>query len=89
MKAFNLAGKVPVTGMNGSPEALGRIKTGEQIMTVYKDLRLSGVAAVYAVVLWVDGLEPFYNSKIKNGQYMIKAHLIDSNLVDKRNYMDY
>ena len=60
-----LAG-IPLTGQDASPDALARILTHTQGMTVYKPLNEEALPAAETAVWWLEGkrgLPSFYNTK--------------------------
>ena len=85
LKEFDLAGRVPVSGLDGIASSVELIEEGSQSMTIYKDLKLSALAAVNAILQHNDGIIPFYNSYLFNGKNKVPVHFVDVTLVDKSN----
>jgi D-xylose transport system substrate-binding protein len=55
LRAYNLAGKVPVTGQDASKEGLQAILKGEQCMTVYKAIKKEADAAAQLAISLIQG----------------------------------
>jgi D-xylose transport system substrate-binding protein len=55
LQAQGLAGKVPVTGQDGDKAALNRVAAGTQLVSVWKDSRLLGIAAGVAAAQLCNG----------------------------------
>jgi D-xylose transport system substrate-binding protein len=55
LQAQGLAGKVPVTGQDGDKAALNRVALGSQVVSVWKDSRLLGIAAGVAAAQLCNG----------------------------------
>ncbi len=86
LAAAGLAGKVPVTGQDGDLAAAIRIVKGEQGMTVFKDTRLLGKAALE--IAEVIGRGRAYDTggrTISNNRRAVKAVLLAPALVTKEN----
>jgi len=86
LAAAGLAGKVPVTGQDGDLAAAMRIVKGEQGMTVFKDTRLLGKAALE--IAEAVGRGRAYETggrTISNNKRAVKAVLLAPALVTKDN----
>lgn len=85
---FNLAGKIPVTGLDSELAACQRIVEGTQLMTVYKPTKqIAGKVAELAIKL-AKGESADTNSTIDNGKIQVPAYFIDPVVVTKDNMMD-
>ena len=88
LKNFNLAGKIPVTGLDSELSACQRIVEGTQLMTIYKPTKqIAGKAAELAIKL-AKGESIDTNSTIDNGRIQVPAYFIDPIVVTKDNMMD-
>ena len=85
LKEQDLAGKVPVVGMDGDLAAIQRIVRGTQAMTVLKDIReLTKAAIDVAVKLAKDeGIDT--NGTVYNGKIDVPAILLTPITIDKNN----
>lgn len=85
LQDHNLAGKVPVSGLDADLAAIIRILDGTQTMTVYRPLGLEArLAAEAAVDLAAD--RPVKNSvSISNGTKTVQAILVSPVVVTKEN----
>jgi D-xylose transport system substrate-binding protein len=81
-----LAGKVPITGQDGDLAAAQRIVRGEQGMTVFKDTRLLGKAAVEMAEALARGKPVDTGGRtISNNRRQVKAVLLAPALVTRDN----
>ncbi len=81
-----LAGKVPITGQDAQVDAAIRIVKGTQSMTVFKDTRKLGKAAVDAAILMAKGEFPDTKGKtVNNGKFDVKSQLLTPVEVTKEN----
>lgn len=80
-----LAGKVPITGQDAELAAAKRIVEGTQSMTVYKDTRELGKAAVEAAIKMAKGEDAGANSKVNNDKMDVPSVLLTPVAVDKSN----
>lgn len=81
-----LAGKIPITGQDGDVAAAVRIVKGEQGMTVFKDTRLLGTAALeMAEVLGRGKAFETGGRTISNNKRAVRAVLLAPALVTKDN----
>lgn len=85
LAAQGLSGKVPVTGQDSELSAAKRILEGTQSMTIFKDTRELGKAAVAAAVKMAKGEDPGSNNKVNNGKMDVPSILLDSIVVTKEN----
>lgn len=82
----DLAGKIPVTGMDAEVTAIQRIIDGSQSMTVYKSISNLAAAAAEAAVAFAKKETPKgINSKVNNGKVDLPAILLEPVVVDKNN----
>lgn len=86
MAAQGLAGIVPITGQDSELAAAQRIIAGTQSMTVFKDTRDLGKAAIDAAVKLAKG-EKLDNatSVVNNGTFDVPSILLPAIAVDKAN----
>lgn len=89
LSTVGLAGKIPITGLDGLKSALEDIDAGYQIMTIYKDSHLYAMSAVNAILLYEQKLVPFYDSLVFNGLKDVPTHNIDVTIIDKNNLSRY
>lgn len=86
LAAQKLAGKVPITGQDAELSGAQRIVEGTQSMTVFKDTRLLGDAAVKAAVDMVNGKKvDTKGQKVNNGKMDVPSLLLTPYMVDKDN----
>lgn len=85
LAAQGLAGKVPITGQDAELAAAKRIVEGTQGMTVYKDTRELGKAAVAAAVKMAKGEDPGADQKVNNNKIDVPSILLTPVAVDKTN----
>ncbi len=85
MAAQGLAGKVPITGQDAELAAAKRIVEGTQGMTVFKDTRELGKAAIAAAVKMAKGEDPGVNNKVNNDKMDVPSILLTPLAVDKDN----
>jgi len=86
LAAQGLAGKVPITGQDAELAAAQRIVQGLQSMTVFKDTRNLGTAAVEAALLMTSGKIPSNaNQVVNNDKVDVKSILLTPVAVDKAN----
>lgn len=85
LAAQGLAGKVPITGQDSELQAAKRIVEGTQGMTVYKDTRELGKAAVAAAIKMVKGEESGADQKVNNEKMDVPSILLAATIVDKSN----
>jgi len=85
LAAQGLAGKVVVTGQDAELAAAKRIVEGTQSMTVFKDTRLLGEAAVQCAIKMVKGEDLGINGKVNNDKIDVPSILLTPVAVDKTN----
>ncbi|VBB06902.1 Hypothetical protein LUCI_2142 [Lucifera butyrica] len=85
LAAQGLAGKVPITGQDSDLAAAQRIVQGTQGMTIFKDTRELGKAAIDAAVKMAKGEKPDANNKVNNGKMDVPSILLPPVAVDKSN----
>ena len=89
LNSVGLAGRVPITGLDGLKSALQDIENGYQLMTIYKDSNLYAMSCVNAILLYEQKLVPFYDSLVFNGLKEVPTHNIDVTVIDKNNLYRY
>lgn len=85
LEAQGMAGKVPVTGQDAEVAAVRRIVAGTQSMTIFKDTRALGTAAIEAAVKMAKNEEVETNGKVNNNYADIPSLLLIPQLVTKEN----
>ena len=85
LKEQDLAGKVPVTGMDGDLAAIQRIVQGIQTMTVLKDTRELVKAAIDAGAKLAKNEGIDTNGTVYNGKIDVPAILLTPLAIDKNN----
>ncbi|MCG8569905.1 MAG: substrate-binding domain-containing protein [Spirochaetes bacterium] len=86
MAAQGLAGNVPITGQDAQIDAAQRIVKGTQSMTVFKDTRELGKAAIDAALLMAKNDFPNTEGKtVNNNKTDVKSLLLTPFMVDKDN----
>lgn len=86
LAAQKLAGKVPVTGQDAELAAAKRIAAGTQGMTIFKDTRELGKAAIKAAIAVAKGEKIETNGKVvNNGKIDVPSILLAPVAVDKDN----
>ncbi|MDD7793627.1 sugar ABC transporter substrate-binding protein [Clostridium sp. 'White wine YQ'] len=85
LKEQGLAGKVIVTGQDADVEAAKRIVQGTQAMTVFKDTRALGAAAIDAAIKLSEGKALDLSGTTNNGKIDVPSILLDSVAVTKDN----
>ena len=85
MAAQGLAGKIPITGQDAELAAAQRIVQGTQSMTVYKDTRALGAAAVDAALKMAAGQDVGVNNKVNNNKIDVPSLLLTPVAIDKSN----
>jgi len=85
LAAQGLAGKVPITGQDAELAAAKRIVEGTQSMTVFKDTRELGKAAVAAAIKMAKSEDPGVNNKVNNEKMDVPSILLTPVAVDKAN----
>lgn len=86
LAAQKLAGKIPVTGQDAELAAAQRIVEGTQSMTVFKDTRLLGEAAINACLDMANGKAIDTKKKtVNNGKIDVPSLLLEPYMIDKSN----
>lgn len=86
LAAQKLDGKIPVTGMDAELAAAKRIAAGTQGMTIFKDTRELGKAAIKAAISVAKGETIETNGKVvNNGKIDVPSILLTPVAVDKDN----
>ncbi len=85
LAAQGLAGKVPITGQDSELAAAKRIVEGTQGMTVFKDTRKLGEAAIAAAIKMAKGEDPGADQKVNNEKIDVPSILLAAEIVDKTN----
>lgn len=89
LAAQGLAGKVPVTGQDSELTAAQRIVKGTQSMTIFKDTRLLGKAAIDAAIKIANKESVDTNGKtVNNKKKDVPSVLLDAVVVTKDNIDD-
>jgi D-xylose transport system substrate-binding protein len=89
LAAQGLAGKVPITGQDGDLAAAQRIMKGDQGMTVFKDTRLLGKAALEMAEVLARGKAWDTGGRtISNNRRQVRAVLLTPALVTRDNLED-
>jgi D-xylose transport system substrate-binding protein len=81
----NLSGKVFISGMDGETQALKKILTGAQTMTVYTDLEDYGRTAVRTAVMLAKGEKPPSDQITRTSAGDVPTHLVGVTSVDRSN----
>jgi D-xylose transport system substrate-binding protein len=76
LEAQGLAGQVVVTGQDSEAAAAKRILAGTQSMTVFKDTRDLGRAAIDAAIEFARGNTPEINGAVDNGTFDVPSLLL-------------
>ncbi len=76
LEAQGLAGNVTVTGQDSEAAAARRILAGTQSMTVFKDTRDLGRAAIDAAIVFARGEMPETNGAVANGVFDVPSVLL-------------
>lgn len=85
MAAQGLAGQVPITGQDAELAAAQRIVEGTQTMTIFKDTRELGQAAVEAAIKLAKGEKLETNGTVNNNTMDVPSILLTPFVVDKDN----
>lgn len=88
LAAQGLAGKVPVTGQDSEKTAAQRIVEGTQSMTIFKDTRELGKAAVDAAIKLAKNESVDTNGEVNNGKIDVPSVLLTPVIVTKDNIDD-
>lgn len=85
LAAQKLDGKVPITGQDAELAAAQRIVQGTQTMTIFKDTRELGKAAIEAALKMIKGEDVGVNNKVNNDKMDVPSILLPPLAVDKSN----
>lgn len=85
LAAQGLAGKVPITGQDAEKAAAKRIMEGTQSMTIFKDTRELGAAAIDIAVQLAKGEKVATNGEVDNGKIAVPSVLLEPKIVTKDN----
>jgi len=85
LTAQGLAGKVAITGQDAEGAAAKRIVQGIQSMTIFKDTRELGKAAIDAAIAFASRKAPIINGQVNNGKIDVTANLLTPYVVTKDN----
>ncbi|SHJ29615.1 D-xylose transport system substrate-binding protein [Clostridium cavendishii DSM 21758] len=88
LEEHGLAGKVAVTGQDAQLPAIKRIVDGTQSMTVLKDVRELGKAAIDSSIKLMNGEFIATNASINNGKINVPTIFISPVLVTRSNITD-
>ncbi|KGE71697.1 sugar ABC transporter substrate-binding protein [Spirochaeta lutea] len=88
LEAQGLAGQVPVTGQDSEAAAAKRIMEGTQGMTIFKDTRLLGRAAIDAAIQMAQGNKPTTNATTDNFSIKVPSNLLTPYVVTKDNLQE-
>ncbi len=85
LTAQGLAGTIPVTGQDSEVTAAQRIVEGTQSMTIFKDTRDLGKAAISDAIKIAKGEEVSTNGTTNNSKIDVPSDLLTPLVVDKEN----
>lgn len=85
LAAQGLAGKVAITGQDAEKAAAKRIVEGTQSMTIFKDTRDLGKAAIELAIKLAKGENITTNGKVSNGKFDVPSVLLEPNVVTAEN----
>lgn len=85
LTAQGLAGKVPITGQDAEKSAAKRIMEGTQSMTIFKDTRDLGQAAIEVAIKLAKEEKIDTNGNVDNGKISVPSVLLEPNVVTKEN----
>ncbi len=85
LAAQGLAGQVPITGQDAEKSGAKRIMEGTQSMTVFKDTRDLGQAAIETAIKIAKGEKVETNSAVDNGVVEVPTVSLDAKVVTKDN----
>ncbi|MEO7275231.1 MAG: substrate-binding domain-containing protein [Vicinamibacterales bacterium] len=83
LEQHGLAGKVLVSGQDANLDAVRRVASGTQIMTVYKPLRVLARAAAATAVQMAKGVKVEGTSTVDNGLKQVQAILFSPTTIHK------
>jgi len=85
LAAQGLAGKVPITGQDAEKAGAKRIMEGTQSMTIFKDTRDLGKAAIEIALKLANGEQVSTNGAVENGKIKVPSVLLEPKVVTKDN----
>ena len=85
LAAQGLAGKVPITGQDAEKAGAKRIMEGTQSMTIFKDTRDLGKAAIEIALKLAKGEAVSTNGAVENGKINVPSVLLEPKVVTKDN----
>ena len=85
LEAQGLAGQVAITGQDSEAAAARRILEGTQSMTIFKDTRLLGKAAIDAAIALARGQQPTINNAVNNRSTDVPSNLLTPFVVTQEN----
>lgn len=88
LAAQELAGKVPITGQDAEKSAAKRIVEGTQSMTIFKDTRLLGEAAIDLAIQLANGETVNTNGEVDNGSISVPSVLLEPQVVTADNIQE-
>jgi D-xylose transport system substrate-binding protein len=88
LSEYHLVPNVPVVGMDADLAACQRVVEGQQLMTVYKPIKLLAVAAADFAVKMANGEDIGVTGKISDGKYNVPYYSIIPEAVTKDNMVD-
>jgi D-xylose transport system substrate-binding protein len=88
LSEYRLVPRIPVVGMDADLAACQRVVEGQQLMTVYKPIKLLAAAAADFAVKMARGEEIGVTDTISDGRYDVPYYAITPLAVDKDNMVD-
>ncbi|KAB3531124.1 sugar ABC transporter substrate-binding protein [Alkaliphilus serpentinus] len=88
LAAQGLAGSVPITGQDAEKAAAKRIVEGTQSMTIFKDTRDLGKAAIEIAIDLASGKDINTNGAVENGKIDVPSVLLEPKVVTADNIME-
>lgn len=88
LAAQDLAGQVPITGQDAEKAAAKRIVEGTQSMTIFKDTRDLGEAAIGIAVKLAKGENVATNGEVDNGVFDVPSVLLEPHVVTADNIQE-
>ncbi|SCY37757.1 sugar ABC transporter substrate-binding protein [Alkaliphilus peptidifermentans] len=85
LAAQGLAGDVPITGQDAEKAAAKRIVEGTQSMTIFKDTRALGQAAIEIAIDLAEGKNVKTNGAVDNGKFDVPSVLLEPDVVTADN----
>ena len=88
LEAQDMAGKVPVTGLDGTPQGLNLILLGKQGMSVYRSLREQAQKTAQIVAALLAGNKPpsdLFAGEVDNGNRQVPWAKVTPVVIDASN----